>query len=57
MDYVIYDGKKYKVDNYKRLILSGLDIEEISQIEGLYKTEVVETLSLYMNKISEIFFQ
>lgn len=54
MEYVIYKDKKYRVDRYKRLILSGLDINDLSRIEGLNKVNGVESLFLYINNISEI---
>ncbi len=54
MDYVIYKGEKYKVDAYRRIILSNLDIKDISEIVGLEKVRGVRSLSLQGNNISEI---
>lgn len=54
MDYVTYKEKQYKIDEYGRLILSGLDIEDISEIKGLDKLQNVISLSLQNNKISEV---
>lgn len=54
MNFVQYKGKKYKVDKYKRLTLSGLEIENLSQIEGINKIEGVKTLSLQHNNMKNI---
>ncbi|MHA1149147.1 MAG: topoisomerase DNA-binding C4 zinc finger domain-containing protein [Promethearchaeota archaeon] len=54
MSFVEYKGVKYEVDKYNRLILSGLDIEDLSELKGLEKLTSVISLSLQNNKISEI---
>jgi DNA helicase-4 len=54
MDYVTYKNERYEIDEYGRLYLSDLDIQDISDIVGLEKLRGVKSLSLQNNKISEI---
>ena len=54
MGSVFYKNLEYNVDEYDRLILSGLEIEDLSEIKDLGKLKNIKSLSLQNNKISEI---
>ncbi len=54
MSSVFYEGEKYEVDEYDRLMLTGLEIQDLSEIEGLENLQNVKSLSLQNNKITQI---
>ncbi len=56
MGSVFYKNLEYNVDEYNRLILSGLEIKDLSEIKDLGKLKNVKSLSLQNNNISEIKF-
>lgn len=54
MNFVTFKDNNYAVDEYNRLFIKGLDIEDITEVVGLDKIKSVKSLSLQNNKISEI---
>ncbi|MGQ4876574.1 MAG: UvrD-helicase domain-containing protein, partial [Promethearchaeia archaeon] len=54
MNFVYYKDIRYEIDDYNRLVLSGLGIEDLSEIQGLDTIKNVKTLFLQNNKIKRI---